>query len=81
MPYNLKNISENVIMKIIFIFLIRTYKLIVSPHLKNRCRFNPTCSEYAMQAFQKCPTIKALFLTIKRIVKCNPFHKGGDDPI
>ena len=66
-------------MKKIFIFLIRTYQLIISQHIKNRCRFNPTCSEYALQAFKKYNITKAFFLTIKRITKCNPFHKGGDD--
>jgi len=68
-------------MKIIFIFLIKTYQVIISPHLKNCCRFTPTCSEYALQAFKKYNTIKALFLTIKRITLCNPFHKGGTDPL
>jgi len=66
-------------MKKIFIIFIRTYQLIVSPHIKNCCRFNPTCSEYALIVFKKYNIIKAFFLTIKRIIKCNPFHPGGDD--
>ncbi|MFA6118480.1 MAG: membrane protein insertion efficiency factor YidD [Parachlamydiales bacterium] len=68
-------------MKKIFIFLIRTYQLVISPHLKHRCRFTPTCSEYALQAFQKYSILKAFFLIIKRIVRCNPFCKGGNDPV
>ncbi|MBN2478960.1 MAG: membrane protein insertion efficiency factor YidD [Parachlamydiales bacterium] len=68
-------------MKKIFILFIRTYQLIISPHLQKSCRFNPSCSEYSLQAFQRFGIIKALFLTIKRIFKCHPFHKGGNDPV
>ncbi|OGN61896.1 MAG: membrane protein insertion efficiency factor YidD [Chlamydiae bacterium RIFCSPHIGHO2_12_FULL_27_8] len=68
-------------MKKIFIILIRTYQLVLSPHLRDNCRFTPTCSEYSLQAFKRFGIIKALFLTIKRIFKCNPFHKGGEDKI
>ncbi|HEU64774.1 MAG TPA: membrane protein insertion efficiency factor YidD [Chlamydiae bacterium] len=67
--------------KKIFIFFIRTYQLIVNPHIRSCCRFNPTCSEYAIGTFKKYSSIKAFFLTIKRIFKCHPFHKGGDDPV
>jgi len=68
-------------MKKIFVFLIRSYQLIISPHLRHRCRFTPSCSEYSLLAFKKYNILKAFFLTIKRIVRCNPFCKGGEDPL
>ncbi len=79
MAYDFKIKQKKSMTKKIFIFLIRSYQLIISPHIKNRCRFHPTCSKYAIQALKKHSIIKAFFLTIKRIVKCNPFHPGGDD--
>lgn len=45
------------------------------------CRFNPTCSEYAIEAIKKQGCIIGLFLILKRILKCHPFHEGGDDPV
>jgi uncharacterized protein len=45
------------------------------------CRFTPTCSEYAYRAVVKYGTIKGLFLGLKRILRCNPFSKGGNDPV
>ena len=46
-----------------------------------KCKFYPTCSEYSIQAFEKYHFFKALFLSIKRILRCNPFSKGGYDPL
>ncbi|MEO0288068.1 MAG: membrane protein insertion efficiency factor YidD [candidate division WOR-3 bacterium] len=65
----------------IFIFFIKIYKIYVSPLFPPTCRFTPTCSEYSLQAYQKYNFIKASFLTIKRILRCNPFSKGGYDPL
>ncbi len=45
------------------------------------CRFTPTCSEYAREAFEKKGLIRATWLTLVRIAKCNPFHSGGYDPV
>ena len=45
------------------------------------CRFQPTCSQYAFEAFSKYNPFKAFFLTVVRISKCHPFHKGGYDPL
>ncbi len=64
----------------IFIFLIRGYQKFISPLFPPSCRFNPTCSEYAIQAFSKYNIIKAGGKTIWRILRCNPFNKGGYDP-
>ena len=62
------------------VVLIKGYQVVLSPLFGNRCRFHPTCSEYAMQAFQKFPIYQALWYSIKRILKCHPFHPGGSDP-
>ncbi|MDY0360301.1 MAG: membrane protein insertion efficiency factor YidD [Desulforegulaceae bacterium] len=64
-----------------FLLLIRFYQLAISPYLGNNCRFYPTCSAYSYQAIEKYGIIKGLFLSIKRILKCNPFHPGGYDPL
>lgn len=45
------------------------------------CRFTPTCSEYSYQAVEKYGIIRGLFLTLKRIIKCHPWYKGGEDPL
>lgn len=68
-------------MKYIFIYLIKIYQKLISPLLPKTCRFYPTCSEYSLQAFKKYGAIKGLYLSIKRILKCHPFHKGGYDPL
>lgn len=65
----------------IALWLINLYQKCISPLKGPSCRFYPTCSEYAKQAFSKYGFWKGLFLTIKRIVKCNPFHPGGYDPV
>ncbi|MDZ4181328.1 MAG: membrane protein insertion efficiency factor YidD [Candidatus Cloacimonadaceae bacterium] len=65
----------------LFILLITMYQRILSPVLPRSCRFEPSCSHYGMQAFQKYPLPKALYLTLWRIIRCNPFCKGGYDPL
>jgi hypothetical protein len=66
-------------MKFVFLFLIRVYQLCISPFLGQCCRFYPTCSEYAMQAFEKHGTLKGFWLTLKRLSKCGFWHPGGFD--
>ncbi len=68
-------------MKIIFIAIIKFYRKYISPYKKPCCRFYPTCSEYALLAFQKYGCIKGGYLAVKRILKCHPFHSGGYDPL
>ncbi len=64
----------------ILIFLIRIYQKYISPLKKgNSCRFYPTCSEYAILALRKYGLIKGIFKTIWRLIRCNPFSKGGID--
>jgi len=65
----------------IFIGLISLYRHVLSPILPRTCRFEPSCSSYGLQAFQKYHFPKALALTLWRILRCNPFCKGGYDPL
>ena len=64
---------------VFFILLIKTYRLFLSPFFGSNCRFDPTCSEYGVQAFKKHNLIKAFVLTTKRVFRCNPFSSGGAD--
>lgn len=64
-----------------FIFLIRLYQKLLSPLLGNNCRFQPTCSNYAIQAIKLHGVLKGTWLTLKRILKCHPLHEGGEDPV
>ena len=64
-----------------FIGMINFYRKYISPLKKPCCRFTPTCSEYALEALKKYGVIKGLYLSVKRILRCNPFCKGGYDPV
>lgn len=64
-----------------FIFIIRLYQVALSPYLMNSCRFNPTCSQYGIEAFQKYGVIKGFLLTFKRITRCHPWGGKGYDPV
>lgn len=68
-------------MKHVMIFIVRLYKKVLSPILPNSCRFTPTCSSYAIEAFEKRGFFAGLILTVWRILRCNPFCKGGYDPV
>lgn len=61
--------------------IIRFYRYFISPMLAPRCRFNPTCSRYALDAIQIHGALKGSWLALKRISKCHPLHAGGDDPV
>ncbi len=68
----------------IFIFFIKMYKKFLSPvfsFLGVHCKYYPTCSDYAIQAIEKYGFIYGSFLSLKRILRCNPFSKGGYDPL
>ena len=68
-------------MKTLCILLIRFYQLFISPLFPPTCRFYPTWSQYAIEAIQKKGVLRGVFLAIKRIAKCHPFHPGGYDPV
>lgn len=66
----------------VMIFIIGLYRKYISPLLgQGKCRYTPTCSQYAVEAYQKHNFFKATFKTIWRIIRCNPFSKGGYDPV
>ena len=68
-------------MKYIGIWLVRFYRKFISPLKRPCCRFTPTCSQYALEAFDEWGLIIGLLLTVWRILRCNPFCKGGYDPV
>lgn len=68
-------------MKNLLIFLIRFYRKFISPLFPPSCRFQPTCSQYALEAVEKFGIFKGSWLAIKRILRCHPFHPGGYDPL
>lgn len=68
-------------MKTLLLAFIRLYQLILSPILGNNCRFYPSCSQYAQEAIETHGIIKGSYLTIRRILKCHPWHAGGCDPV
>jgi uncharacterized protein len=65
----------------LFILLIKFYRGFISPLKPATCRYTPTCSEYGLQAIKKHGPFKGLWLTIKRIISCNPWGGSGYDPI
>ena len=69
------------IMKTIFIYIIKLYQYTISPLLGPHCRFNPTCSNYAIEAIKKHNILKASFIIIKRISRCHPWGKSGEAPV
>ena len=68
-------------MKKIFILFIRFYQKFISPLFPAKCRYYPTCSQYTLEAIQEYGAIKGIYLGIKRILRCHPFHEGGYDPV
>jgi putative membrane protein insertion efficiency factor len=68
-------------MKSIVVGLIRVYQRYVSPFTPPSCRYVPTCSQYAVESVSKYGVLKGLWLAIKRISRCHPFHEGGYDPV
>jgi putative membrane protein insertion efficiency factor len=68
-------------LKSIFILPIRFYQLCISPILPKSCRFVPSCSEYAIAAITKYGIIHGLYLSVKRILRCNPCGGSGYDPV
>jgi putative membrane protein insertion efficiency factor len=64
-----------------FILLIRVYQFTLSPMIGQCCRFEPTCSQYAIDALKKYGLFKGSWLAAKRISRCHPFNDGGYDPV
>ncbi|RNF73939.1 membrane protein insertion efficiency factor YidD [Marinomonas rhizomae] len=68
-------------MKKIFILLVKGYQFLISPLLGNNCRFYPSCSQYMIQAIERFGIFKGVFLGLRRLSKCHPWHEGGMDPV
>ncbi|MDJ0726998.1 MAG: membrane protein insertion efficiency factor YidD [Prochloraceae cyanobacterium] len=68
-------------MKTILIWLIKGYRVLISPLFPPSCRFRPTCSKYALEAINRFGAIEGSWLALKRILRCHPFHPGGYDPV
>ena len=73
--------SSKEILALPFIGLIRFYQLAISPWIGSNCRFQPTCSQYGIQALQTHGPIKGIWLTAKRMSKCHPWGGSGYDPV
>lgn len=65
----------------LLLLIIKAYTYVISPILPASCRFTPTCSAYSMEAITRHGAIKGLFMSLRRILKCHPFHPGGYDPV
>jgi putative membrane protein insertion efficiency factor len=65
----------------LFLFIIKIYQWFLSPFLGSSCRFNPTCSQYGIEAIKKYGPFKGGWLTLKRIGRCHPWGKHGYDPV
>ena len=68
-------------MKHVVLGLLRFYKARISPQLPAACRYTPTCSEYAMEAIERRGVLIGGFLAARRVLSCNPFSRGGYDPV
>ena len=80
--------AQKFLIRTVFLYIIRVYQKVFSPDhgifssiIPYSCIYKPTCSEYTYQAIEKYGIIKGSFLGIKRIMRCHPWHKGGEDPV
>jgi hypothetical protein len=63
------------------VFLLKGYKLLISPLLPPACRFTPTCSEYALEAIKQYGALRGFYMGLRRLLRCHPLHPGGYDPV
>ncbi|HEB75292.1 MAG TPA: membrane protein insertion efficiency factor YidD [Nitrospirae bacterium] len=68
-------------MKRLTILLIKVYRTLLSPVLPQSCRFVPTCSDYSIEAVSRYGALRGGIMSVRRILKCHPFHPGGYDPV
>jgi len=67
--------------KLVALQLLRAYKWVISPMFPPACRYVPTCSEYAMEAVERCGALRGGFMAFLRLLRCHPFAHGGYDPV
>lgn len=68
-------------MKHVLLWLVRFYQTAISPYKKPSCKYYPTCSNYALEAIERFGAFKGTCLALYRILRCNPFSRGGFDPV
>ena len=68
-------------MKRFLLAMVKVYRVAISPYRPACCQYYPTCSQYALEAIEKYGAWKGGYLAFRRILRCNPFHKGGYDPV
>jgi putative membrane protein insertion efficiency factor len=68
-------------MRKLIVAILRLYKWALSPLLPSACRYYPSCSEYMRQAVEKYGPVRGVWMGIKRVARCHPFHQGGLDPV
>lgn len=69
------------ILSLPFVIMIRFYQWVISPVIGPKCRYTPTCSQYALEAFRKYGVVKGFWLSVKRISRCHPWGGHGYDPL
>lgn len=69
------------IIQLILMFIIYLYKLIIDPFIGKNCRFYPSCSQYSLEAINSKGVLMGMYLTIKRLIKCHKWNKGGYNPV
>ncbi len=67
--------------KLVIIALISVYQKVISPLTPPSCRFYPTCSQYSLEAVRKYGALRGVWMAVKRIIRCGPWHPGGYDPV
>lgn len=65
----------------VLVRLVRGYQRAISPVLPDACIYTPTCSQYAIEAIERYGALRGCWLAVRRLVRCNPLHKGGYDPV
>jgi putative membrane protein insertion efficiency factor len=68
-------------MKSVLLALLRGYQYALRPMLGSNCRFAPSCSDYALEAIERHGALKGVWLAMRRVVRCHPYHPGGYDPV
>lgn len=68
-------------MRWLLVCFIRAYQRLISPLLGPRCRFHPSCSQYALEAIERHGVVKGGWLALRRIARCHPLNPGGHDPV